>query len=390
MMQCTPSMMRMLMLNPDNTESLRSLKTVMLGGEALLPSLAKEALDLLPGRIMNMYGPTETTIWSAVREVDNRAEKVTIGDPIANTELYILDRNMQPMPIGVPGEIYIGGDGLARGYFGRPELTAEKFVPNPFSEEPGDRLYRTGDLACYLADGSINFLGRIDYQIKIRGYRIELGEIEAILEEHPGIQQSVVVAKEDKSGDKKLIAFIVPNSGGILESEELREQLRLRLPDYMIPAGFVLLDTLPLTANGKVDRKALLSVDGIPLSSKTEYVKPNNKLEQTIAVIWQQVLQLEKVGVNDNFFDIGGHSLLMAQVQSRLREALKKDLPLVRLLEHPTVGSLAKYLAQENGETLSIKENQNRAEKQKEAIRRQRQNFKRYRSNLKETIKLVT
>jgi acyl carrier protein len=268
----------------------------------------------------------------------------SIGKPIANTKIYILDANLHPVPVGVPGELYIGGIGLARGYLRRPDLTAEKFIPHPFSHEPGARLYKTGDLARYLPDGNIEFLGRTDDQVKIRGFRIELGEIEAILGQHPAVMETVVMAREESPGDKRLVAYVVPRQEGASTISELRSFAKEKLPEYMVPSTFVFLDRLPLTPNGKVDRKALPTPDQKRPKLEEVYVAPRNPVEEIIAEIWAEVLKVGKVGIHDNFFDLGGHSLLATQVMSRVRDAFQLDLPLSRLFENPTVAGLAVQL----------------------------------------------
>lgn len=375
MMQCTPSLMKMLMLNSDAVDSLQSLQVLLLGGEALPARLAKQVKETLPAKLVNMYGPTETTIWSATHELREVGKSVPIGNPIANTRIYIFDETLEPLPCGVSGELYIAGDGLAHGYRGQPALTAERFLPNPFADNLGARLYRTGDLAKYLRNGSIEFLGRLDHQVKIRGFRIELKEIEIALARYPGLKETVVIALEDTPDDKRLVAYIVAEPGIALDRRELRSFLKKRLPEYMVPTIFVLLDALPLTSNGKVNRKALLAPEMTRSNLRAEPVAPTNKIERAIAEVWQEVLKLDTVGIHDNFFDLGGHSLLMAQVQSQLRNLFKKDLPLIKLLEHPTISSLAKHLAQAESERASIEEHRDRAGRQREALKRQRDNL---------------
>jgi natural product biosynthesis luciferase-like monooxygenase protein len=375
-MQCTPSMMRMLSLDSEALEDLGSLRTLMLGGEALSPGLAKQIKKTLPGRLMNMYGPTETTVWSSTLEVDEVDSTVSIGRPIANTQIYILDRHLQLMPTGAPGELYIGGTGLARGYRGLPGLSAEKFIPHPLSNVPGARLYKTGDLARHLPDGAVEFLGRLDHQIKIRGYRVELEEIEAVLTEHSAVRESVVLAREDTPGDKRLVAYIVLNGDLAPGDNDLRNYLKGRFPDYMVPSAFVSVEVLPLTPNGKVDRRALPAPEKAHSGMKTAYASPRNNLEQSITAVWQRVLRVGRVGIHDNFFDLGGHSLLMAQVHSELRQSFNKDFPLVKILEHPTISSLAKYLAEEESEQVSVQQSYERAMKQREGLKRQRESLK--------------
>lgn len=318
-----------------------SVRTVCLAGEPLPVRLVEQIYQQQTiQKVFDLYGPTEDTTYStfALRSVSGPA---TIGWPIANTQIYLLDSHMQPVPIGVSGELYIGGAGLARGYLNRPELTAEKFIPNPFGDEPGVRLYHTGDMARYLPDGNIEFLGRVDHQVKIRGFRIELGEIEAALTDYPGVLQSVAAVTIDESDNKRLAAYVVANHEVFPATSELRGFLKDKLPEYMIPSAFVILDALPLTPNGKVDRKALPVLDQNRPELKENFVSPRNATEQTIAEIWAQVLNVDRIGVNDNFFELGGHSLLATQVMSRLRDVFEVEIPLRGLFENPTVAELA-------------------------------------------------
>jgi len=273
---------------------------IFCGGEALPRDLATQLLET-SHLLWNMYGPTETTVWSTVNRIDDKEGPVLIGFPIANTQVYILDQHLQPVPIGVPGELHIGGDGLARGYLNQPRLTDERFIANPFSDVPGSRLYKTGDLAKYLPDGNIEVLGRLDFQVKVRGFRIELGEIEATLEQHPAVQQAVVTARENIPGDKQLVAYIVANDHQKLLVNTFRNFLKKKLPEYMMPALFEMMDALPLTPNGKVDRKALPPPTGLRPDLNLAYMAPRTELEQTITGIWQEVLQIEKIGIEDNF-----------------------------------------------------------------------------------------
>jgi amino acid adenylation domain-containing protein len=327
------------------------LPIVLCGGEALPRELA-ERLHERAGAVWNLYGPTETTIWSAVHAVERGGggAAVAIGRPIANTGLFLLDAALRPVPVGVAGELLIGGDGLARGYRGRPDLTAEKFIPDPVSGAAGARLYRTGDLARFQPGGEIEFLGRLDHQVKIRGFRIELSEVEAALAAHPAVRQTVAVARAEAGGGHRLVAYVVfaeggaPGAPGSQGVAELRRFLAERLPDPFIPSIFVALDRLPLTPNGKVDRKALPVPESVA-AARTAPAAPASGLERTIAEIWREILQVEKVGLHDNFFDLGGHSLLAAELHSRLREVLGRELSVVDLFRHPTVGALARFLA---------------------------------------------
>jgi amino acid adenylation domain-containing protein len=296
-------------------------------------------------RLINCYGPTETTIGattcdlSGPKAVETVGRELPIGKAIQNVQTYVLNANLHPVPIGVPGQLYLGGVGVARGYLNRADLTAEKFIPNPYSSETGARLYQTGDLVRYRSDGNLEYLGRIDNQVKIRGFRIELGEIEAALNTYPQIQQAVVIATEDTAGNKRLVAYIVTPEG-LLAHNQLREFLWSKLPEYMVPSAFVTLDTLPLTPSGKVDRKALPAPDG-EIGREQEYVTPRTPSEEIIADIFAAVLGVPNVGIHDNFFDLGGHSLLATQIVSRLRDAFQMELPLRSLFEKPTVALLS-------------------------------------------------
>jgi amino acid adenylation domain-containing protein len=319
--------------------------TVLCGGEALPRELA-DSLMAKGSSLWNLYGPTETTIWSALRRVDSKDRRISIGHPIANTQIYILDSHLQPVPIGVPGDLYIGGDGLARGYLNRPDLTQERFITNPFSDEPGARLYKTGDLGRYFADGNIEFLGRIDGQVKIRGFRIELGEIENVLAQVPGVREAVVLAREDTPGEKRLVAYMVPDGKLSLPTGELRTFLSEKLPEYMVPAAFVALERLPLTPNGKVDRGALPAPDTSKPELSETFVAPRNSVEEELAGIWAELLKVERVGVHDSFFDLGGYSLLAIRAIARVRQAFGIALSLRALFENPTVAGLAAQVDQ--------------------------------------------
>jgi len=306
-------------------KELPDLRTIITAGEAVSGELVAEWGE---GRqFVNAYGPTESTVCASMHECQGiYPQGPPIGKPIANFELYILDQYMQPVPVGAAGELCIGGIGLARGYHNLPDLTAEKFIPNPFSRKPGARLYRTGDLARYLPDGNIEFLGRIDFQVKVRGFRIELGEIEAVLSHYEQIKDLTVIAREDTPGDKRLVAYIVPADSAELDVNQLRSFMRERVPDYMVPSAFVVLEALPLTPNGKVDRKALPKPEISRDDLSAEYVAPRNETEEKIAAIVGELLNIEKVGINDNFFELGGHSLLATQFLSRLKTAFQVEL----------------------------------------------------------------
>ncbi|MCW8823516.1 MAG: amino acid adenylation domain-containing protein, partial [Ignavibacteriaceae bacterium] len=344
-MQGTPSTWKMMI--EAGWRSAPDLK-MLCGGEALPIELAKQMLARGES-LWNMYGPTETTVWSAVKKIEPEDDAVYIGPPIANTQFYILDNELNPVPIGVPGELLIGGEGLARGYLNRPELTDEKFISNPFGES-GSRLYRTGDLARYKSNGDIEFLGRLDHQVKIRGFRIELGEIENVLSEHTAIKDVAVNAWSDASGDKKLVAYYISESGETIQVSDFREFLRHKLPDYMIPSFFVRMDEFPLTPNKKIDRKALPAPDVSEVSTAEKYVPPRDELERELASIWQKILGVKAIGINDNFFDLGGHSLLAAQLFAQIEKRMGKNLPLALLFQAPTIAQLAEAVRNKDWE----------------------------------------
>jgi len=328
-----------------------TLSEVITAGEQLqiTRSIASLFGTLEGCTLHNQYGPSESHVVTAFTLTGSPSDWSAlppIGRPIDNTQIHLLDKHLQLVPIGVPGELYIGGDSLARGYLHRPGLTAERFLPDPFSEEPGARLYKTGDLARYLPDGNIEFLGRADHQVKIRGFRVELGEIEAVLGGHPALREVVVLAREDGSGSKRLVAYVIPAQKPVPTVSELRNFLREKLPEYMVPSAFVMLETLPLTPSGKVDRRALPTPDGARPELEGAFVAPRTPVEKELAGIWTQVLDVERVSIYDNFFDLGGHSLLATQVISRVRTTYQVDLPLRRLFEMPTVAGLAALIAQ--------------------------------------------
>ncbi|MEH2049309.1 MAG: amino acid adenylation domain-containing protein [Nostoc sp.] len=338
-MQPTPVTWRLLLAAGwQGSPQLKMIST----GEALPRDLANQ---LLPkgACLWNLYGPTETTIWSTGYKVTTANKTIDIGCPLANTQTYILDSHLQPVPIGISGELYIGGEGLARGYLNRPDLTAEKFISNPFSPNPKSRLYKTGDLARYLPDGHIEYLGRIDYQVKLRGFRIELGEIETALLQHSGVKEAVVIVREDTPNENSLVGYIVAETSqdSLQVISQLRRFLKQQLPDFMVPTIFMALEAMPLTPNGKVDRKALPKPDASRPELEANYVAPRTPIEQQIADIWTQVLNVKQVGIYDNFFELGGYSLLGIQVVSRVRQALQAEILMSNLFELPTVAELA-------------------------------------------------
>ena len=379
--QFVPSLLNLL-LQETAIEACTSLKRVFCGGEALSSELQQHALTKLSATLHNLYGPTEacidTTYWTC--SLDRGQNPIPIGCPIANVQVYILDQALQPLPLGVPGELHISGVQVARGYLNRPELTAEKFIPNPFRTQgvgtreeqiqnlrsqnssefripnsefriPFSRLYKTGDLARYRPDGTLEFLGRIDHQVKIRGFRIELGEVEAALTQHPNVHEAVVLARTDEPGAQQLVAYIVPTvetdttNELRISSDRLRADLKARLPGYMVPSLFLQLEALPLTANGKVNRQQLPAPKQTRPDLEAAYIPPQSDLEQLIAAVWQTVLPVDKIGIHDNFFDVGGHSLLLVQVHSQLQEQIDLPLTIMDLFKYPTVSTLAQYLS---------------------------------------------
>jgi amino acid adenylation domain-containing protein len=439
-----PSMLKVF-LEEKGLEACTSLRRVICSGEALSFKLRERFFSRLKVELYNLYGPTEAAVdvtsWDCRHEIERSI--VPIGKPIANIQIYLLGSHLQPVPIGVAGELHIGGTGLARGYTNNPELTAEKFVdfasggqggafrescpPAPpakafdnksFLGSPGgptcvgkrltaprlfpdiqsmapfmapraaglvaegNKLYKTGDLARFLPDGNIEYLGRLDFQVKIRGFRIELEEIETVLTQHPTLREAVVVIREDLPDDKRLVGYLVPHRKPVPGVSELRNFLAEKLPGYMIPAAFVTLDTLPLTPNGKVDRRALPTPQGLRPELKTVYVAPQTEAERSIVDTWKQVLQVKKVGMNDNFFDLGGHSLLMVQVHNRLREIFEQDLSIMELFQYPTVRSMAEFLTRGRGEPTALQD-EDRVEKMKNGKERLRQQLKRKRQATK-------
>ncbi|MDJ0865452.1 MAG: LLM class flavin-dependent oxidoreductase [Myxococcota bacterium] len=370
-LQCTPSLASMLVADEASRAALGRVRTLMIGGEAFPPTLAAQLRECTAADIVNMYGPTETTIWSSTHAVEADGEVVPIGRPIANTQLYVLDAERRPLPIGVPGELYIGGDGVVRGYLDRPELTAERFLPDPFRDAPGARLYRTGDLARFRTDGTLEFLGRIDHQVKIRGHRIELGEIEADLTALESVREAVVMPREDTPGDLRLVAYVIPASGATAEPAALREALRQRLPEPMVPAHYVSLETFPLTPNKKIDRKALPPPGEVERVAGAALVLASSEIEKSIVTVWQQVLGVSQVGLDDNFFDLGGHSLLAVKAHRSLRELAPRPFSITDLFRFPTVRALAEFLG-DDGSGPGLQQSQDRADQRRQAMAQRR------------------
>jgi len=340
----------------ERLDDLKPLGQLLAGGDVLsVPHVQKVLQELGECRVINGYGPTESTTFTCSHPMTAQNQLgtcVPIGRPISNTQVYILDCYLKPVPAGISGELYIGGDGLARGYLNQPDLTAEKFIPHPFTKEPGARLYRTGDIARYLPNGDIEFLGRTDYQVKLRGFRIELGEIEAVLVQHPAVRETVVIVREDIPGEKRLVAYLIPNQRPAPPVSDLRRFLKQELPDYMVPSAFVLLSALPLTPNGKVDRRALPVPDQAPSTLKGNFVAPRDPLEHQLTQIWEQLLDIQPIGIHDNFFELGGHSLLAVRMMHQIEQVWGQKLPLSTLFTDATVEHLARVLLQQNQRDL--------------------------------------
>jgi amino acid adenylation domain-containing protein len=346
-MQATPATWRMLLdIGWTGKPGIKLITT----GEACPRELADRLLPCC-NELWNLYGPTETTVYSALGPITEGSGPISIGRPVANTQIHIVDRNMQLLPVGVPGELLIGGDGLARGYLGRPDLTAEKFIADPFSSDANARLYRAGDLAIWKTDGTLEVLGRMDHQVKLRGFRIELGEIEAALAELESVEQAVVHCREDRPGDKRLVAY----STGSATPDTMRAHLRRLLPDYMIPAAFVVLERFPLTPNGKVDRKALPAPESL-VAADAVVEAPQTPAEQQLSTIWSDVLGQRAIARHANFFDLGGHSLLATQLLARMESAFGVEVPLRVLFERPTLSALAAHVAEAREASLGSEE----------------------------------
>lgn len=351
-----PSMLQIFLDDKDVT-GCRSLKRVICSGEALAYELQERFFEKLDAELHNLYGPTEAavdvTYWVCRKYSDLRF--VPIGYPVANTRMYVLDPDMQPVPVGEPGELHIGGIQVARGYLNRPELTTEKFIADPFSDDPEARLYKTGDLACYLPNGAIKYLGRIDHQVKIRGIRIELGEIESVIEAYPNVKQAVVLAREDRPGDKRLVAYMVADPGESVSTSRLRGYLAEKLPESMIPSAYVMVYVMPLSPNGKVDRRALPAPDNKRPELDQEYVPPQTELEQYIAGIWQDLLKIDQIGIHDRFFELGGNSLKAAQFINKLQQELGENIYIVSIFEAPSIAEYAAFLHKDYAEAIAKK-----------------------------------
>ncbi len=344
--QCTPTMANMLASDQQMHHALGCLSHMMVGGEAFSSQLAVKLRSLVKGQVTNMYGPTETTIWSTTYHLHEADADIPLGSPIANTQTYVLDNNMQLQPLGVPGELVIAGDGVVRGYLNRPELTAEKFVKNSVSGDLNDRMYRTGDLVCMGRDGRLEFMGRIDHQVKLHGYRIELGEIEKLLLENTEVNDALVLLREDEPGNKKLVAYVVPDTGTDININALRNYLGQHLPEFMVPVNYVVLAGLPLLPNGKINRKKLPVPEQGNIDTQAEYVAPASEVEIQVATILQALLGLKQVGLYDNFFEIGGHSLIAVQLITRIRQDFAIDIPLQAIFLSPRLVDFSSKIEQ--------------------------------------------
>jgi amino acid adenylation domain-containing protein len=345
-LQMTPSQALMLTLDRNAFSALSSLRQILLGGEAVPASLIHRIREVFAGEIYNMYGPTETTIWSTTYPVGLPDLTVPIGRPIANTQVFLVDSQMQPVPAGKTGELLIGGDGVTRGYWRRPDLTAERFLS--IGDLSADRVYRTGDMARMLPDGNLEFLGRADHQVKLRGHRIELGEIEALLERESGVRQAIAIVREDREGDRRLVAYLVVDPARPASSGALKTGLGGKLPEPMIPSAFVFLSALPLTANGKIDRRALAELPPplalVASNISQPRVESVGSIERVVIQAWQEALGVAHVGPDDNFFDLGAHSLTVAEVQAKLQDRLQREVSLVDLFQFSTVNTLSRHL----------------------------------------------
>jgi amino acid adenylation domain-containing protein len=367
------------------------VRVYMTGGEKVAAEKIRAWAQLVerPSRFISSYGLTETTICNTMFACASDApgelalSTLPIGRLLANTELYVLDEHLRPVPPGVVGELYVGGVGVVRGYRNCPDLTAERFVPDPFADAPGARLYRTGDLGLRWEDGNVEVLGRVDEQVKIRGYRVELSEVEEALCEHALVQEAVVLAREDRPGDRRLVAYVVTAQAGGPTSSELRSFVRGRLPEHMVPSVYVRLDRMPLTPNSKVDRRALPAPDAARAEPEGEYVAPQTEAELLVARVWQEVLKVEGVGLHDNFFDSGGDSMLVMQVYGRLREELDREIPMIEMFRNPTVHAMAQFLRREQaqGVEVPVEEAQGRAGRQRAAINQRGRRVKERKGN---------
>jgi amino acid adenylation domain-containing protein len=349
-LQCTPSMVSMLLVDKRTRDALGRLQTLLIGGETFPATLAQQLGTIVKGTILNMYGPTETTVWSTTYQVPlgTSFSRIPVGQPIADTQIYIVYGDLQSAPVGVAGELLIGGPGVARGYLGREQLTAERFIPNPFAVNGAARLYRTGDLARYLPDGNIELLGRLDQQVKIRGHRVELGEIEIRLNEHPAVRESAVIARETGNGDKILAAYIIRREGQTLSLEQVRQHLQQKLPEYMVPGQIVFMTAFPQTPNRKIDRNAFPAPEEA-CETQPEFEQPTTPVEVALAAMWKELLRIPQVARHQNFFESGGYSMLAIQIVIQVKKRFNVDLTLRNIFEYQTLAGMADII-----ETLSL------------------------------------
>ena len=368
-LECTPSQLKLLLAAKFSDTNWNKPKMMLIGGEAVDESLWSQLAAEPQTRFENVYGPTECTVDTTSATISAHASP-TIGRPLPNVQVYILDENLKPAGVHITGELYVGGSGVGRGYLNHPDLTAERFVPDFLSGKEGARLYRTGDLARYLPDGTIEFLGRNDSQVKIRGHRIELGEIEAIVRQHEQVRSAVVIAREDRPNEQRLVAYVVPKEK--LDVGEIRQLVSERLPEYMALSFVVVLDQLPLTRNGKVDLKALPKPESVQIAPVARYVAPRNEIEQIVTSVWQEALGVEQIGINDNFFEVGGHSLLMVQVHSKLSDLFESKLSIAEMFAKPTISALAEHLGNGKGHKAGLQSAATRAERRKQAAARRK------------------
>ncbi|HEY6804819.1 MAG TPA: amino acid adenylation domain-containing protein [Pyrinomonadaceae bacterium] len=366
-LDCTPSQLKLLVAAGLNKSTRTTPKLMLVGGEAIDESTWSRLAEDEHTSFFNVYGPTECTVDATWAHITRSQAQPVIGRPVPNAHAYILDKNLKPAGIHFTGELFISGTGLARGYLNSPERTAERFIPDGLSGQEGARLYRTGDLARYTPDGSIIYTGRNDAQVKVRGHRIEPGEIEAVLQQHENVKQAVVIAREAANADVRLVGYVVPIDGTPVDTNDLRQRLSERLPDYMVPSFLVALDKLPLTRNGKVDIKNLPAPETAQRSRDENYLAPRNEIEATITRVWQDVLGVERIGINDNFFDAGGHSLLMVQAHNKLTELFDKQISIVEMFAKPTIGALAEYFSKTNGHKPKFDRVMDRAARRKQA-----------------------
>jgi len=374
--QCTPSFAKLL-LEQNNAADLSNIQGFLVGGEALSPDLARELRNATGGHVFNMYGPTETTVWSAVRHIQE--EEVVIGPPIVNTRLHVLDERLNLLPVGIKGELHIAGEGVTRGYWNLPHVTAERFIPDPFATIPGSRMYRTGDLVRRLDDGSIEFLGRIDHQVKVRGFRVELGEVEAALRSHPTVGEAIAVVRGAEQHEAAIVAYVAAAAGASIDTSELLQHVAQHLPSHMLPSAILALDALPLTPNGKVDRKALPAPGEVRGRQTREL--PRSDLERELSQVWCRLLKLDSVGVNENFFELGGHSLLLGRLQQDLATQFGYEISIIELFKFPTIDSLTRLIGQREGSAPRQAEGSQRVRDGQQAVQQMRQRMKQRKLN---------